>query len=197
MLKNYLKIALRNLLRHKAFTFINISGLAIGLACCIIILMFVRSQTGHDQYHTNKDRLFRLTLKVEGLKTGNIWRSATSSIVWAPALKKDYPEIEAFCRVMPASEEEPTVFKVGEKEFTERKAMFADASAFELFTWPLLTGDPQQILREPFSVVLNVSTARKYFGNDDPIGKVLVNESERRNGNGELSKPRTNTRSPA
>ncbi|MGH7451653.1 MAG: ABC transporter permease, partial [bacterium] len=188
MLKNYLKIALRNLLRHKAFTLINISGLAIGLACCIIILMFVRSQTGYDQYHANKERLYRLTLEVERLKIGEVWRSATSSILWGPALKKDYPEIEAFCRVMSASDEEPTVFKVGEKEFTERKAVFADASAFALFTWPLITGDPQHVLREPFSVVLNASTARKYFGSDNPIGKVLVNESERTNEKGETVK---------
>lgn len=103
MLKNYFKIAWRNLLRHKAFTLINLSGLAIGLACCIIILMFVRSQTGPDEHYAYKDRLFRLTLKVEGLNTGNVWRSATSSIVWAPALKRDYPEVEAFCRVMDAS----------------------------------------------------------------------------------------------
>src|SRR5512145_893865 len=102
MLKNYLKIAFRNLLRHKAFTLINISGLAIGLACCIIILMFVRGQTGYDQYHENKDRLYRLTLKVEGLKTGSVWRSTMSSILWGPALKKDYPEIQQFARVMAA-----------------------------------------------------------------------------------------------
>ncbi len=185
MLKNYLKIALRNLLRHKTFTLINLSGLAIGFACCIIILMFVRSQTGQDQYHANKERLYRLTLEVEGLKTGEIWRSATSSILWAPTLKKDYPEIEAFCRVF--SNEQPTVFKVGEKEFTERRVVFAEASAFEFFTWPLLSGDPQQVLREPFSVALNASTARKYFGDEDPIGKALLTESEQRNENGEMA----------
>ncbi len=188
MLKNYLKIALRNLLRHKAFTLINLSGLAIGLACCIIILMFVRSQTGHDQYHANKERLYRLTLKVEGLKTGNIWQGATSSIVWVPTLKKDYPEVEAFCRVMDAAEERPLLLKIGEKEFTERKAVFADASALELFTWPMITGDSQLALLEPFAVVLNASTARKYFGNEDPIGKVLVHEYERRNESGETVK---------
>ncbi len=188
MFKNYLKIAFRNLLRHRAFTLINMSGLAIGLACAIIILMFVRSQTGYDQYHENKDRLYRLTLKVEGLKTGSIWRSAMSSILWGPALKRDYPDIQEFARVMTASEEEPSLFKFGEKEFTERKVVFADASAFELFTWPLLSGEVQHILREPFSVVLNASTARKYFGNDNPIGKVLVNETKRRNERGETVK---------
>ena len=185
MFKNYLKIALRNLLRHKAFTFINLSGLAIGLACCIIIFMFVRSQTGHDQYHTLKDRLYRLTLKVEGLKTGEFWQGATSSIVWAPALKKDYPEIEAFCRVLDAAEERPFVIKIGEKEFSERKVVFADASALALFTWPLLAGNAEQALRDPFTVVLNASTARKYFGEENPLGQTLVREFERRNEAGE------------
>jgi putative ABC transport system permease protein len=147
--------------------------------------MFVRSQTGHDQYHANKERIYRLTLEVEGLKTGEIWRSATSSILWAPALKKDYPEVEAFCRIW--GNEEPTVFRIGEKEFSGRRVVFAEASVFEFFTWPLLNGDPQQVLREPFSVVLNASTARKYFGNDDPIGKVLLTESEQRNENGETA----------
>ncbi len=185
MFKNYIKIALRNLIRHKAFTFINIVGLAIGMACCIVIFLYVKSESGYDQYHEKKSQIFRLTLNVEGLSTGNVWTGATSSILWGPALKKDYPEIQDFCRVMPTRE--GMAFKHGDNRFMEDKFVYADESALDFFTWPVIFGDAKTALAEPFNVIIDETTAKKYFGNENPIGKVLQIEDPVEQDNGETT----------
>ena len=99
MFRNYLKISFRNLMKHKSFALINIFGLALGLTCCIIITKFVMSETGYDTYHKNGERLYRVSIESEMLKSGESWKGAMSPILWGPALVKEYPEIETASRM--------------------------------------------------------------------------------------------------
>lgn len=187
MFKNYLKISLRNLLRYKAFSFINISGLAIGLCCCIIIFLHVRSETGYDQYHKSSANFYRLTLDVERLSDKEIVaKSATSSILWPPAFKKDYPEIVDFCRIM--EDNGRTIFRAGDNLFEEENVLFSDESVFRLFTWPLVAGNRMTALTKPFTMVISETMARKYFGDEEPLGQVLLSQDERTTESGEIQK---------
>lgn len=182
-LRSNFKIAFRNFLRSKTFSIINISGLALGLACCIIVYLFVRSESGYDSYHKNKEHVYRLTLDVERLSNNDIWKSATSSILWAPALKKEYPEIVDFARVMP--DEDSRTFRVENREFSEVSTVIADKSVFNLFTWNLLNGQSETALAEPNSVVLSQTLAKRFFGEQNPMGRFIETEEQKQNGTGE------------
>lgn len=188
MFKSYLKIALRNLLRHKGYSFINIAGLAIGMACCLVILFYVNNEIGYDAYHAKKDRLYRVTLEVDRLGSGATWYSAISSIVWAPTLQKDYPEVESFVRLAPTFRAWGVQY--GDKQFDEERLVYADPSVFELFSWPLISGNPATVLDEPNALVLSEAMVEKYFGDEDPIGKTLIVDPRRRLQNGEFSPDR-------
>jgi putative ABC transport system permease protein len=174
MFKNHLKIALRNLLKHKAYSFINIAGLAIGMACCLLILLYIHNEIGYDRFHEKADRIHRLVVEYTiGDKT---FENSLSSAPMAPALVQDYPEIEQAVRVHPHMV--PNVLiRAGEKRFYEDKFFYADANVFAVFSFPLVKGDPQRALVEPFSVVVTEAMAQKYFGNDDPIGQTLLLEN--------------------
>lgn len=184
MFKNYLKVSLRNLVRHKAFSLINISGLAIGIACCIVIFMFVKSETGYDTYHENGADLYRLTLDTERLSNGEIWTGATSSVLWAPAMKREFPEIVEACRII--DEDNTITLRAGNQEFEEDNIVFADKNVFRVFTWPLVSGDPATALVEPYTLVINEDVVARYFGDEDPVGKFFVTEVNRRDENGQI-----------
>lgn len=165
MFKNYLKVALRNLIKHKAFSLINISGLAIAMACCILISLWVQEELSYDQFHEKKDRIFRVnTLTKEyGIVTTSSWRLG-------PALKEFYPEIEDFTRIWPWSR---SLVKYKDKKFDERNFFLADTEFFTIFSFPFIKGDPKTALADKNSIVLTAATAKRYFGEEDPIGKSL------------------------
>ena len=171
MLKNYLKIALRNLKKHSVYTVINVFGLAFGMACCIAIALFVRDEMRYDRFFDDAERIYRVALDV-GLQ-GDEMQTAYTSRPLGPTLKTDIPEVEEATRLW----YDPTgsmIVRYEDRRFPEDAVFFADSNFFDVFSIPFLRGDPKTALREPFTIVLTETTARKYFGETDPIGRVLI-----------------------
>ncbi len=170
MLLNYLKIALRNLFKRKGFTLLNIFGLAIGMTCCLLILQYVNFERGYDKFHQEGDQVARL--RIDAYKEGKLlWKSATVYPAFGPTMKKDFPEIESFCRLHDAE-----LLLTNESrniKFNEKKGYFADPGVLDVFTIPLVKGNPKTALDAPEKMMLSESYARKYFGSENPVGKSL------------------------
>lgn len=169
MLKNYFKIAWRVLLKSKVYSFINLGGLAIGMACCLLIVLYVRDELSYDQFHENAHRIYRV-LAESGNEEDRVLESANTSFRVGPALKQSFPEVLDAIRFR---EGYRGVLSYGEKSFAEKKFYFVDPTVFEVFTFEFAIGDPKTALAQPNNVVLTERTARKYFGDADPIGQVL------------------------
>ncbi|GAB2592915.1 ABC transporter permease [Spirosoma areae] len=169
MLRNYFKIAWRNLVLHKAFTAINIIGLAVGLATCLLIVLFVVHELSYDRYHTKADRIFRMVM--HGQIGGNEVNTATVGVPAAAALARDYSGIEATTRLY---QEGTFIVKHAQERFKEEHVVFADSNFFEVFSIPLLNGNPKTVLAEPNTVVITETTAHTYFGEQDPVGQTLT-----------------------
>ncbi len=156
MFNNYLKTAFRNIKKHKSFTVINISGLSIGLACCIILAIYINSELSFDNYHTKKDRIYRVGEEM-AYANFNARQTGTNGVI-AEALKSNYPEVEETTRFRYMR----TSVKYNEKQFTER-FHYTDNAVFNIFSWPLIKGDPETALKVPFSIVLTEETASEIF----------------------------------
>ncbi|HHC78795.1 MAG TPA: ABC transporter permease, partial [Flavobacteriia bacterium] len=167
MLKNYIKIAIRNLWRHRGFSFINISGLAIGLTAGFFILLYVGLELSYDKFHTKAGRIYRVVADIK-TPTDNIEASIAAWAV-APHLKKEFPEIESAVRISRLN----VLVRKDELKFIEENAIAADSAFFNLFDFKLTQGDSKKVLKAPFSIVLSKTTAKKYFGDIDPMGKSL------------------------
>ena len=170
MLKNYLKIALRNILKHKGYSFINIVGLAVGMASCILILLYVHDELSYDRYHAQADRIYRVTrewFNSDGSSSLHLGHVAPPI---GPLLQADFPDIEQMVRIRAGGD---PLLRYQDKVFQEDRFYFADPGIFQLFTLPLRAGDPQTALADPNSVVLTPAMAHKYFGDEEPLGRVL------------------------
>jgi len=172
MFKNYLNIALRNLKRHKLYSFINISGLAIGLACCILIFIYVKHELGYDRFHENSDHIYRAVLG-EYQKGKWIYSVGTPEPLGA-ALEQELPEVEQSVRFFHPPWIEKWAVSYQKKSFYEEQVFFTDPSFFEVFSFPLVHGDPRSVLDKPHSIVISQDAAQKYFGAENPLGKVLM-----------------------
>jgi putative ABC transport system permease protein len=166
MIKNYLKLAFRHLIRKKTFSFINIFGLTIGLASCILIGLFIRDELSFDTFHTNASRIARVTMEYSN--GGAASKTAVTGTRVGPRLKQIFPNVEDFTRTYVGR----TVVSNGVTHFAENNFLYADSSFFKVFSFPLLTGDPNALGRLD-NIVLTASAAQKYFGTADPIGQVL------------------------
>jgi putative ABC transport system permease protein len=174
MLKNYLTAAVRNLLRHKAYSIINIAGLSVGMACTILILLGGQYELSYDRYHENADRIYRLGADIEiGEMRG---RYAVSSMPIGPTLQRDYPEVLAAVRFYPHDRKLLAHYK--DKKFLEDGIIYTEDSIFDVFTFPLVSGDPKTVLATADSLVITAAMARKYFGSENPIGKILKLEDK-------------------
>lgn len=173
MLKNYLKIAFRSLRKHKGYSFINISGLAIGMAVCILILIWVQNELNYDRYHEKADSICRVTMDIE---LGSTLHTPVTLTAAGPALVRDFPEIVAAARI---DRPNSAVVKYGDNLFREANVGYAENAIFDIFTFPFVSGDPKSALQAPYSVVITESMARKYFGDEDPLGKILRINDER------------------
>ncbi|HMH34773.1 MAG TPA: ABC transporter permease [Puia sp.] len=173
MLKNYFKIAYRNLIRNKVFSIINISGLAIGMASAILILLWIQNEVSYDRFHVRGDRLYE-AWSVDREKVDGILRSYTPTPeIMAPSLQKDYPEVEAVTRM---SWPQQLLFGVGDKSL-KASGMSVDTAFLTMFSYPLLRGDPRTALRDAGSLVITEKMAIKLFGNTDVIGKTVKLEA--------------------
>lgn len=172
MIKNYLLLALRNLKKQKTFTFINIAGLSVGITCCLMIFLFVQNEFSYDNFHKQSDDIYRV-MRV-GERNGSREGIPYLSPPYATALKNDYPQaIKRAVRVMPAG----GLISYKNQAFTEKSIYFADAEFFQLFDFPLTKGSTDA-LKAPGNVVVTESTARRYFGDRDPIGQVITLDKE-------------------
>jgi putative ABC transport system permease protein len=169
MFRNYFKIALRNLWKHKAFSFINIMGLTVGMTACFLIFLYVSFELSYDSFHSKADRIYRIVCDIKTpTEVINADRPA-----WAvpPNAKDEFPEIESFVRIAGGDN---VLVRKGDIKFNEENAMWADSSFFKVFDFKLLKGNPQTVLKEPFSIVFTETAAKKYFGNADPVGQTLL-----------------------
>ena len=174
MIRNYLKIAFRNLKRQKVSTSINIVGLAIGLATCILIMLYVQDELSYDRYNDKADRIFRVALKLR-LNGKDVGGPVLGSNAGRD-LQQEFPEVLKTTRIRNQGSE---FVSYGTTSFKQDNLLAADSAFFEVFTIPFLKGDPKRALTEPNTLVLTEGTARKYFGNQDPIGKVLLFGSDK------------------
>lgn len=173
MLKNYYKVAVRNILKYKLFSAINILGMTIGITSCLMIILYVTHELSYDKFHADADRIYQVGLN--GKIGGQDIRVSNTCPPMAEALVADIPEVEAATRI--AQMYQPVV-RNGEKIFTEEKVFFADSNFFEFFSYKLKQGDIKTALKEPNTVVLTEIMARKYFGDENSMGGLLVMGSE-------------------
>jgi len=170
MFKNYLKIARRNLLKHKAYSFINIAGLAVGLACCLLISLYVKDELSYDRYHPKADRIYKVATDARNPEKQS--QFALTPAPLAETLVRDFPEVETATRLFTFFGEGLVTY--GEKRFTEPSIYFGDSTFFNVFGIPLLAGDMKTALARPNTVVLAQTAARKYFGEENPLGKTMA-----------------------
>ena len=173
MLKNYIKIAFRNLIRHKGYTFINIFGLATGIICCLLILVYVQDELSYDRYHEKADQIYRIVNA--GVIRGNQIEIPLVSGPWGPAMVEKFPEVLKAVRIKPPDSR--WVIKHEEKKFPEKGLYFADPTFLEVFNVEMVVGDPETALDAPYSMVITKEMAEKYFGEEDPIGKIIVGDN--------------------
>jgi len=168
MLKNYFKIAIRNIKRHKGYSFINISGLAIGMACCILILLYVTDELSYDKFHEKSDRIYRINAISSIGVTSRQYATVPPAL--AAGLADSIPEIEAFTRLL----EQPSIRgRVDEASVELTDSFFVDSDFFNIFTYEFVEGSPETAIENPNSVVITEETAARIFGDGSPMGKTI------------------------
>jgi len=169
MFKNYFKIALRNLARNKIYSFINIAGLSIGLACAMLIILYVKDEVSYDRFHKNVNNIYRITTQgidkngVKGRKDPN------TGYLQGPRFAQNIPDIKSFVRVQSGNENIKTGTEVNDQDL-----LYVDSSFFDVFSFPLISGNRHTCLTDPLSVVISEETAKKQFGTTDAIGKIIM-----------------------
>lgn len=170
MIKNYFKIALRNLAKYKFISFINLFGLTVGLTYCLLITTYILNEISYDRYNKNAENTYRVTRSfnnADGVVSLNL---STVSPPFGYYFPTAFPEIKKMTRLLNSG---TTPFKYKEKLINEPDVYFADENLFNVFTLDVVKGNPASALKEPFSVMLSEDVAKKYFGNEDPMNKVL------------------------
>lgn len=173
MLSNYLKIAVRNLLKNKLISFINIIGLAIGLASFILILCYTNHELSFDRFHTKADRIYRCVITMRSDHGIESCPQMVAAV--GPAMAEEFPEIE---KVVRFRERDTKYLEFNKKGFYVKDVLYADSTLFNVFSFRLLQGNPINVLANPYSIVLSVKTAKKIFGTEDPIGKMIRLENK-------------------
>ncbi len=164
MFKNYFKLAIRNILRHKAYSFINIVGLAIGMTCSILILLWVQNELSYDRFHANANQLYRITAQA------NDFKAAVNPAGMPAGLKQEIPAIKEFVRIMTPSS---NLFEAGERKFAEKRVFYVDSTFLDVFSFPLSKGSRTTALHRIDGVLITESIAKKYFGKEEALGKTL------------------------
>jgi putative ABC transport system permease protein len=168
MIRNYIKIALRNIWRHSFFSSINIIGLTVGMTAFFLIFLYINFELSYDSFHLKANRIYRIVCDLKTPTENLTWNGPSWAV--APHLKNEFPDIESSVRITTES----LLLRRGNIKFQEDNSLFADSAFFHVFDFKLLEGDPQTALKEPLSIVLSETTAKKYFGNTDPVGQTLL-----------------------
>ena len=172
MIRNYFKIAIRNLTKYRIYSFINIAGLSVGIACAILIALLVRTEMSYDRFHEDHERIYRAFQRQEH-SGGNLFTDNLPGPL-AAHLKENYAGIEETTRFIYGG---GRALKYGDRVFNETGICMTDQSFFDIFSFELTRGDRPSLLSEPNSIVITESVAEKYFGDEDPIGKVMTLEN--------------------
>ncbi|MDX5347101.1 MAG: ABC transporter permease, partial [Hymenobacteraceae bacterium] len=184
MFENYLKLLYRNLLKNRVFSIINILGLAIGIGCSILILMWVQDELSYDRFHSNYRQLYRLVLKSPLIEV------AATSPPLAATIKQEVPQVEQTVRVMTAS----MTFAYNNISFNEKHGIFADSNFLNVFSFPLLAGDRDSLLARPNTIILTQKLVQKYYNGLNPIGTTInINNREKFKVTGVLADLPTNS----
>jgi len=169
MYKNYLKTALRSLKRHKVFSFINIIGLSVGLACCILILQYIKHEFSFDKFHENSGYIYRILQH----QKGNIYQGTdifnTTPAILAPSAREDFPHDAKLTRVKNYERQ----VRFDNKQFYEKRFLYAEQEFLDIFSFPVVKGNPKTALKEPNTVMITREMAQKYFGEKDPLNKII------------------------
>jgi len=171
MIRNYLRSALRNITRHPFISFINIFGLTVGLTCCLLILSYVINQKSYDKFNKNADDIYRVTRIFYSAPNVESLHLSAVAPPFGPLLQTAFPDIKKITRMLPNG---TTTLKYGDKIFNERNSFFADENFFSLFNVPIIKGDRNATLSEPFSMMMTPAIAKRYFGDEDPINKLVL-----------------------
>src|SRR6476660_6207010 len=175
MIKNYFKIAWRNLMKYKFISFINLFGLMVGLTCCLLITTYILNELSYDRYNKNADNIYRITRSFNNQEGVVSLKLSTISPPFGYYLPTDFPEIQKMTRLL---DNGITPLRYKDKLINEQSVFFADENLFDVFTIKVLKGNPKTALSGPFSAMLTEETAKKYFGNEDPINKVIRANSQ-------------------
>ena len=170
MFQSYLKSALRNLWRHKGHSLINILGLAIGMACVILILLYVKSELSYDRHHEHRDSIYLLNIQTTNPQTGETGKRAIGPYRLADELEVEFPDLASIVRIAAQGRES---VDVEDQTYYEEQLAFADPELLTTFTFPLIQGNPASALTDPYSLVITEKIAQKYFGSSDPMGKTV------------------------
>ena len=171
MIRNYFKSAWRNIARHKFISFINISGLTIGITCCLLILAYIINELSYDRYNENADRTYRVTRIFYSRDGSENLHLSSIAPPFGPLMKVAFPDIQKVTRVLPNG---TTVFRYKDKLFNEHDGFFADENFFNVFTVNVTAGDKKTALNDPYSLMVTPEIAKKYFGNENPINKTVI-----------------------
>ncbi|MEQ9442101.1 MAG: ABC transporter permease [Cyclobacteriaceae bacterium] len=174
MLQNYISITLRNLRRQGLYAFLNIFGLSVGIASCLLIVLYIVDELRYDTFHSQADQLYRVV--VDDQVGGNELQTSLTPSPLAPAIHQDVPEVASVLRYYPY---EQLVFQAGDQSFTEDVVAFVGENFFQMFGYKLLEGDPKTALKNPGSLVLSETTAKKYFGDYSALGKLITVGNEK------------------
>jgi putative ABC transport system permease protein len=176
MLKNYLKVAWRNVMKNKIFSFINIFGLSVGLTCCMLVTVYLYNEISYDKYHNNINHLYQLGTVF--IKDGKEEKTPNTPAPMASAMKQEFPEISETARLMTLFSEDKTLLQYNEgnagvKSFYETKGYMADPSFFQLFTYNFIEGNGATALKDPNSLIISEEIAKKFFGNEPALNKTI------------------------
>lgn len=171
MIINQIKFAIRNITKDLGYSLINILGLTIGIASTLFLLIYVIDELSYDKYHENHENIYRVVSHITESDDSFTW--VVAQIPFAPQVKQDYPEVEDAIRFQGIGK---ALFEFEDKQFYDEEAYFVDSTVFDVFTYPMINGDPKTALNEPNCIVLTKSFAEKFFGDEDPLGKIITNE---------------------
>jgi len=172
MFKNYFKTAFRNLLHNKIYSFINIAGLSLGLACAMLIILYVKDEVSYDRFHKNINQIYRID-KETPEEDGDLHYNSYTGYFPGPRFAAKIPEIQSFVRFQPGQ-----IDIKADKDIQSQEICYVDSNFFSVFTFPLIGGSPKTALAEPNSIVLTEEMAKKYFGNSDAMGKTMLLSNE-------------------